>query len=212
MAYLSVDEFKNIILNASLDHVVQRHIFEGVPYVFRERPESSSLLTKHLCGAMDLSEQNVIVVGSAKVGFSLNPDNFPRKFSEISDIDVIVISEGLFDQVWMTLLKWNYPRRGLNLGRIEGEWAQLRRKDIYWGWLVPNEINYEGLSFPEALKPLRDISATWFNTFQSLSLYPEFAARTISGRLYRTWDQAFLYHIEGLRLICNKIRATGKGV
>lgn len=211
MAYLSVDEFKRIILNTSLDHVVEQHVFAGVPYVFRESPESSNLLTKHLCGAMDLPEQNIIVVGSAKVGFSLNPDNFPRKFSETSDIDVIVISEGLFDKVWMTLLKWHYPRRLLDLGRIEGDWARLRRKDIYWGWLVPNEIRYEGLSFPEVLKPLRDISATWFNTFQSLSLYPEFAARTISGRLYRSRDHAFLYHREGLRLICDKIRPTGKG-
>jgi len=211
MPYLNIDDFKHAVLTTSLDLLVRQQIFEGLPYVFRDRPESRDLLTRHLCNALDLSESNVIVVGSAKVGFSLNPDNFPRRFSATSDIDVIVISEQLFDKVWMTLLEWHYPRRLINLGHVEGDWARLRRKDIYWGWLVPNEIRYEGLSYPDVLKPLRDISANWFNSFQSLSLYPEFAARSTSGRLYRTWDHALRYHQEGLRLIRERIVMAQSG-
>lgn len=209
MPYPTVDEFKHIVLNTSLDRVVQQHVFEGVPFVFREKPESSAILTKHICQALNVPEQNVRIVGSAKVGFSLNPDSFPRQFSEASDIDVIVVSDRLFDMVWITLLRWHYPRRLLDLGRSEGGWARSRRKDIYWGWLVPNEIQYDGLSFPEILEPLRDFSVAWFNTFQSLSTYSEFATRTISGRLYRTWDHALLYHMEGLRLISERMRAVG---
>lgn len=211
MAYLTVDEFKHTLINSSLDSIVKRHIFQGVPYVFRETPESSSLLIQHVCEAFRLPEENVFVVGSARSGFSLNPENFPRMFSDTSDIDVVVISEELFDNVWMKILEWHYPRRLQNLGHDEGNWARLRRKEIYWGWLVPSEIHYEGLSFPDILKPLRDISVTWFNAFQSLSLYPVFAPRTVSGRLYRTFDHALYYHIEGLRLIREKIQASEQG-
>jgi hypothetical protein len=212
MPYLSVDEFKYAVLNTSLDLIVQQHIVEGVPYAFRDTPEAGDLLTKHLCKAMGFSEHNVVIVGSAKVGYSLNPDNFPRGFSDSSDIDVVVVSPELFDRVWMTLLSWHYPRRLVDLGRVEGDWARLRRKDIYWGWLVPDEIRYEGLSFPDVLKPLRDISTKWFNTFQSLSLYPEFAARKVSGRLYRTWDHVLRYHMEGLRLLRERIQVIERGV
>ena len=201
----SIDEFKRIVLSTPLSSVVQQYIFQGMPYVFREKPEALNLLTEHLGAAMQLSEQNIVIVGSAKVGFSLNPDNFPRRFSDVSDIDVIVVSETLFNRIWMTLLEWHYPRRLLNLGRAENEWVRLRRKDIYWGWLVPTQIRYEGLSFPSILKPLRDISAQWFNAFQGLSLYPEFAARSVSGRLYRTWDHALRYHMEGLHQIRERI-------
>ena len=211
MSYLTVEEFKKFILTTPLRSVVQQYIFAGIPYVFQKRSKDLQLLANHLCAAMPIKGQDVAVVGSAKVGFSLNPDNFPRLFSDNSDIDIIVISEGLFDRVWMTLLEWQYPRRLLNLGRFEGEWAQLRRKEIYWGWLVPTEVRYDGLSFPDILKPLRDISANWFNAFQGLSLYPEFAARTISGRLYRTWEHALRYHMEGLRLIRERILTSQKG-
>ncbi len=208
MPYPSVEEFKTIVQTTPLDSVVKEHIFQGVPYVFRDNPEYLDLLTQHLSAAIKLTDQSIKVVGSAKIGFSLNPDNFPRGFSDTSDIDVIVVNEDLFDRVWMTLLEWHYPRRLVDLGRVEGNWARLRRKEIYWGWLVPTEIRYEGLSFPSTLKPLRDISAQWFNAFQSLSLYPQFAARSISGRLYRTWNHALRYHIDGLRQIHDRIVAS----
>ena len=211
MAYLTADQFKESLLKSPLGDVAEQHIFTGTPYVFRDEPASNNLLVGHLCNAIGVLEQDVIIVGSAKVGFSLNPENFPRKFSDTSDIDVVVVSEELFDTVWMTLLRWHYPRRGVDLGGVEGGWARARRREIYWGWLVPNEIRYEGLSFPDALRPLRDISAKWFNTFQSLSLYPDFAARQVSGRLYRTWDHARRYHTDGLRRIRDRIVTFQKG-
>jgi hypothetical protein len=211
MPYPTIDEFKRIISTTSLQSVVQQHIFQGTPYVFRERPENYQLLTQHLCTAIGLLEDNLTIVGSAKIGFSLNPDNFPRQFSEVSDIDVIIVSEKLFDMIWMTLLEWHYPRRLSALGRVEGEWARLRRREIYWGFLVPTEIHYDGISFPHVLKPIRDVSVKWFNAFRGFSLYPEFAARTVSGRLYRTWEHALQYHMEGLRLVRDKIRTLQRG-
>ena len=42
--------------------------------------------------------------------------------------------------------------------------------------------------------------------FHGLSQYPEFAQRTISGRLYRTWDHAMRYHAHGLRQIADALR------
>jgi hypothetical protein len=211
MAYLTVDQFKETLLKSPLEVMAEQHIFTGMPYVFRDEPASNDLLVEHLCEAMGVSDQNIVVVGSAKIGFSLNPDNFPREFSDTSDIDIVVVSEELFDRVWMILLEWHYPRRNMPLGRVEGGWMRSRRGDIYWGWLVPDEIHYEGLSFPHVLKPLRDISTKWFNTFQSLSLYPEFAAHRVSGRLYRTWDHAIRYHTDGLRQIRDAIVARQKG-
>jgi hypothetical protein len=102
---------------------------------------------------LNVDKNNIVIVGSAQVGFSLSPDNFPRRFTARSDIDVVVVDERLFDTVWYTLLKWHYPRRQ-TLPREDWEWTAQRRKDLYWGWFVPNKLKFNGLSFPAFLKPI----------------------------------------------------------
>jgi hypothetical protein len=105
-------------------------------------------------------------------------------------------------------MPWNYPRRG-GLSNPDTAWRRDRQRDLYWGWFRPDSIRYEGLTAPDALQPLRDLSAKWFNAFQSLSLYTPFADRQVSGRLYRSWKHALLYHGEGLRQLKAIVSETG---
>jgi hypothetical protein len=210
MPYPSVEQFKAALLLQPLEAVVREYVFQGSPFVFRDQPEAMDLLRNHLAEELNLALENTIVVGSAKVGFSLSPDNFPRQFSDGSDIDILVVDHVLFDRLWFTLIRWNYPRR-FQLGGADWEWAKRRRGDLYWGWLVPDRIPFHGLSFPQVLRPVRDLSTKWFNAFRALSRYPEFASRNVSGRLYHTWDHALLYHMEGLRQIAERIRGAEGG-
>jgi hypothetical protein len=197
MPYPTPREFGEILLAQPLDDVVRQHVFDGVPYAFRKKPVSMQRLRDHLCGKMNVDADNIVVVGSAKIGFSLSPDNYPREFSYYSDIDVAVVSEPLFDEVWHTMLRWNYPRR-FSLDGTDWAWSKNRRNELYWGWFRPDAIRFEGLSYPEVLKPIRNLSTTWFNAFQSLSLIRDFSSRKIGGRLYRTWEHALRYHSDGL--------------
>lgn len=196
----TIAEFKSALLTRPVADVLRDYVFSGEPYAFREQPKALQNLRTHVSTALTVNQENIVVVGSAQVGFSLSPDNFPRQFTNGSDIDVVVVDELLFDTVWHALLRWHYPRR-LDLPRGDREWAAARRKDLYFGWFVPDKIRFNGLSFPSALKPIRDCSARWFNTFQSLANYPEFSRREVNGRLYRTWEHVHLYHAEGLRQI-----------
>ncbi len=207
MAYPTPHEFAGILHAQPVDEVVRQHVFEGVPYAFRKKPAAMQRLRDHLCGKISVVAANIAVVGSAKIGFSLSPDNFPREFSYYSDIDVVVVSEALFDEVWHTMLRWNYPRRS-SLAGVDWDWSKGRRNDLYWGWFRPGAIRFEGLSFPEVLKPIRNLSTTWFNAFQSLSLISDFTSRKVEGRLYRTWEHALQYHSDGLQQIK---RITEKG-
>ncbi len=203
---MRVDEFIEILMQKELEKVVKECIFAGVPYVFRDWKEGFENLRSHICDNLGIGcRENVEVVGSARVGFSLDPDSFGRGFSEKSDIDIVVVDDNIFDEVWKILLKWNYPRR-FRLAGTDYRWATKRMEDLYWGWLRPDKIRYEGLSFPETLIPLRDISTSWFNTFKSISQVKGFAGLNVSGRLYRTWDHVILYHVDGLRKILELIR------
>ena len=196
----SVEEFRAAILTRPLDGVVRDYVFEGRPYVFREAPHLMGALRSHLCKELGILAESTIIIGSAKTGFSLSPDAIFRQFSDESDIDVLIVDEQIFDDIWKIVLRWHYPRRR-GLAGVDGPWGRQRRRDLYWGWFMPDKIRYEGLSFPEVLKPLRDISTRWFNAFKGLSRFPEFSRRNITGRLYRTWDHALLYHTDGLRQI-----------
>jgi len=206
MALPSADEFKQIILERPLEQLVEEYLFDGEVYAFRELPEASSVLEKHLCSKLRLKSIDWAVVGSAKLGFSLAPDKFLQPFTDYSDSDVVVVNKGLFDTVWHSVLRWHYPRRGEDLPKPDGDWMRDRRQNVYWGWFLPDELHYPGIYRPSTLEPIGRLSTSWFAAFQSLSQFPEFSGRTFNGRLYRTWDFARLYHINGLRRIAEHLR------
>lgn len=205
MAFVTPERFRELLSEQTAEKVVTDYVFQGEPYVFRDSPEKLDTVRDHIRANFKVTPRDIIVVGSAKMGFSLNPDNFPRQFSESSDIDIVVVDRKLFDSAWETILKWHYPRRRELLGAPEKTWLGERRKDIFWGWFYPTKIRFTGLSYPEVLKPLRDLSTRWFNVFRGLAHHREFVSRNVSGRLYRTWEHALWYHAEGLRLIKNTI-------
>ena len=183
-----------------------KYIFGGEPYCFREMPGAYQLLRKHLAGRLSVAENDIVVVGSGKTGFSLSPDNFGRGFSPRSDVDVLIVSSQLFDVIWKAIIEWHYPFRFSALGETDLRWSSRRRWNVYWGWFYPSGIPFRGVSFPGVLRPIRDISTTWFNAFRSLSTYKEFASRNYQGRLYRTWEHALLYHRYSLREVMSTLR------
>jgi hypothetical protein len=202
MPYPTTDTFRDLLLTRPLGDIVRDYIFEGTPFVFRSQPQGMNTLRRHLCPRFNLKGDNVIVIGSAKIGFSLNPDSYFAPFTEESDIDVLVVDEKLFDEAWSLMLQWNYPLRRPGI-----RWHANRKSNLYWGWFEPARLKFQQITFlPPRLAPLRDMSTRWFQAFRGLALYPEFASRDVSGRLYRTWDHARLYHEEGLRQILEAIK------
>src|SRR5581483_11255792 len=80
------------------------------PYVFESKPEMWSLFKNQLALRLGTSADSIRVIGSGRLGFSLKPGNNLREFQDTSDIDVIVISPDLFDELWQRLLEAAYPR------------------------------------------------------------------------------------------------------
>lgn len=198
---LTISEFKALLLSSAVEDVAQEQVLQGPVYAFSSRPGDLDVLRRHLVTRLKVSNERIVVVGSAKTGFSLSPDSFPRAFGSASDIDVVVVDEALFDFCWATCLRYFYPRRTAKLPQPDFEWLQKRKKDVFWGWFEPHYMRYQGLTFPQVLRPLSEFSTAWFSAFRSLSTYGEFRGRDVKGRLYRTWDHAIAYHSDGLRQI-----------
>jgi hypothetical protein len=197
--------------DTGLEAFVDAELLDGVPHIFGSDAHELEQLRKYIGGGLGVPPHDVYVIGSAKTGFSLAPDTYFRPLLDKSDVDVVVIHAGLFDFAWQTFLRWHYHLIGAGDKRpIEADagWAADRRREVWKGWFEPHHWRLRPaggvvLSVPEALKPAREFSTTWFTTFTSLGGYrhAEIAGRDVKGRLYRTAEHLRIYHAHGLRLL-----------
>ena len=189
--YPTKEEFVDMLRNERLDQIVDEHLFAGMPFSFSAQAEVYQAMLRAISSGLQVSQNDICVVGSARIGFSLSPHKFGEPFGRYSDIDIIVVSSSLFDASWVDILTNRHAR-----------WSSLRNitrnnlidhKDkhfIYNGWIYP-------LNVAEAL----NIGNPWSRTFRGLSRIPELASRSIHSRLYRTWDHARAYHNRSLRQV-----------
>src|SRR5690349_10867724 len=73
---------------------------DGAPYVFHQRLSSWDDFRDELVARLNVTRGDIRVIGSGRFGFSLKPGRDLRPFQDNSDIDVIVVSPTLFDQLW----------------------------------------------------------------------------------------------------------------
>jgi hypothetical protein len=212
MFEIGSEKFKDLLATEPLPRIVTDIVFKGTPYILKDAPNALATIKTHLASALPLAESNIAIIGSAKMGFSLDPENFPRQFSDASDIDVLIVDERLFDKIWSCLLDWHYDRDIHGTNWDERHWISERRKSIYWGWLAPADLQIgRGINASYLLRPIRDLRTAWFNAFKTLSRLPELSRRDVSGRLYRTWDHAVRYQVDGLRKIKLKLQSQKGG-
>lgn len=166
---------------------------DAAPYVFEPNPEAWSAFRGLMSEKLSCSMDDIRVVGSGRLGFSMKPDQNLRNFSDRSDIDVVVVSNDLFDALWIALLKAYYPRPPVTFGG----WLAEGRNELYTGWLSPLKIRLDTKIFKNT-ENIVGIRALWFDTLKLASNMPPRRHEDIQCRLYRTWDHAELYHIHSI--------------
>jgi hypothetical protein len=192
-------DFQHLLLTApSIDAVMYKYVLEGVPFAFRDSEAGYERLRQHISSILEVPPRDLAIVGSGRIGFSLDPEEFGRVFSDSSDLDVVVVSDSLFDMAWMELLRPKY--RDYELTNQEREWVKAHKRYVYWGNIRP-----------DLLPSASTISRKWLEAFRGLSIYPEFAARDIHGWLYRSWWHVHLYHRQSLQKLADELRVHEKG-
>jgi len=169
---------------------------DRAPYVFQQKPPSWDTFRDELVSGLHVSRNDIRIVGSARFGFSMKPGYNLKSFSDTSDIDVVIVNANLFDQLWVALLDAAYPRPPVT--NVLGGWLQTRRNELYTGWLTPLEIKLDRKIFGVKAEPVLDFNTQWFNTLKQASRHPPRRHENITGRLYRTWRHAELYHLNSL--------------
>jgi len=168
--------------------IVEKHIVFGIPYVFNNNEHLYYSLKREIKNFFNLSWVNsIIMVGSAKMGFSINPDNNFRDIQDDSDIDMVVVDEHLFDSYWMKLFEFDIKM----MPRSESEDRKYKRflKCLFKGWIRPDlfPFNFDG-------------KKAWEEFFRSIS-YKEYDKRKVTGAVFKN-DYFFMkYHENNIKQI-----------
>src|SRR2546425_7552142 len=88
-----IAQFKNELVTLSPLEVIRKNIIYGDCFIITN--DSYFEIRSVVAEKYNIHPNDVLVVGSSKLGFSIAPHNRYRHFTETSDIDVVIVSDVL---------------------------------------------------------------------------------------------------------------------
>ena len=166
------------------------------PYIFEPKPLAWNIFRREIASELRVSHKDITVVGSGRLGISLKPWGNLSRFTDKSDVDVVIVNSEAFDELWLSLLHAAYPR--LPLTDKLGGWLKARKNEVYTGWITPLNIQLDRTIVGEKATPVLKFKIQWFNILKQASRHLPRRHEDVKARLYRTWRHAELYHLNSL--------------
>lgn len=180
-----LEEIKNDIISIPPDVFVSKWIMEGIPNIF-EGDSMKYYDWKHkLASGIQVDARDIIITGSASVGYSLNPRKNFRKFRKTSDIDVGIISNYYFDIAWHELRNQKYYKLD---NSMRNALEEHKNRLIYWGTIATDKI-----------LPLLSFGKQWNAIITELRNFPPIDSREINFRIYKDNKSFRDYQINSIK-------------
>jgi plasmid maintenance system killer protein len=185
-----IDAFKAALQKCDSSYIYRKYLLGHDVWYFREKLKLTDHAHRYddfkilMSQKLGIHINNIAIVGSAKLGFSITPrkEKAFSAFSEESDIDIVVVSSEIFRSSWLAFLELsskkkipgyfsitkNIFRKFVSLKEVDSsnefflQWQgkmEPCQKDLQIMYSVPNEINY---------------------------------------RIYESWEDVERYHLKGL--------------
>ncbi len=154
---------------------VQNILLAEPPYAFRDDPATFDAFTLEVAHRLEVEPEAISIIGSARLGFSLNRAHLLSPFNAESDLDIVVISSNLFDATWIDLVA-SQSRYAL-LGEHEHRRFKKTKDNLFDGYMRPDQV-------PVSC----NLSKNWFprlaTRFESsiAQLHP------VQAWLFKSWD------------------------
>lgn len=176
-----IQEFQNDLQKYSAERIVQKRITFGSSYILSEDLyfDLKASVSEHF----HISTNEVLIVGSGKLGFSIAPTKRYRHFSDTSDVDIALISSDLFDDIWKIVFDY---KNDVGYWEEEDEF----KKYLFKGWIRPDKL-------PPS--PVFKFRKDWWDFFRLLTSSNNFGPFQIRGALYKSWE-----FLEDYQCICVK--------
>lgn len=198
-----LNEFQNDCMKLPHDVVVQKYLIDGSAFFFDHIIcilDEEFLFKKDLADSLNLHIRDIVIVGSAKLGFSIKPEQGAgseslyryKQFDEDSkidvtkkksDIDVAIISNELFDSQLLKLYKYTDAYRNRYKVRNFCKYSNYLLK----GWIRPDMMP-DGYTISDEIARVMKKFSTKYN-------------RKISFGIYKSWHYFEQYHVYNIKTI-----------
>lgn len=166
-----IDHFKtDLSHNRETGFMVRKYVIMGDCY--KLNLDQYIDLKGEVAEHFKINPNEVVLVGSAKLGFSIAPKKRYTPFNEDkSDLDIAIISPQLFDRIWFQVFRyWSDGNRW-------PEWDQFTSY-LFRGWIRPDKLP------PSRRFEIRD---DWWGYFKSLSQQGKYGPYDMAAGLYKDW-------------------------
>lgn len=194
---MTVTELGAAILGRNLDELLNELLFERVPYVFEESWEGYRSWRLYLSSAIRVDPSEIIIVGSAGVGYSLDPTKQLRRFDDESDVDVAIISDYFFSEAWHHLRSVDLTLDPLTPPQ-KAAVVDHQKRYIYWGCIATDR-----------LLPIMPFGASWLGARSSLATMAPTLGRDINFRVYKDFRALRSYQLLGLKKLRTALLNSG---
>jgi hypothetical protein len=131
-------------------------------------PQQHLEIREEISANFNVEFQDVIIVGSGKLGFSIKPSKRYMAFCDESDIDVAIVSTKLFEKVWEETYKYE---------KSKADWPESTKFFSYLskGWIRPDKLpKSQYFTFTDV----------WWNFFNELTISKKYGPYKIRAGLY----------------------------
>jgi hypothetical protein len=180
-------DLKAAILEIEPDLFVSRFIFEPIPFAFADDLDLWISWKNELAAALQVDPYEMVLTGSAAIGFSLNPKKSLAPFSIRSDVDVGVVSLHHFEVAWRHL-RQSRPS-WLTLPASTHRVLQWHRKNYVFAGAIATDL----------ILPLLPFGQQWQLGLEAMGNRNPTLGREVRLRIYRDFEALRSYQAHNIR-------------
>lgn len=161
-----IEQDRLLIEETSVERFIRQRVIFGDCRQLEDKAHAE--LREAVAANFGIHPNHVIVVGSAKLGYSISPAKPLKPFDSNSDLDLAVVDGRLFDKFWEQMHA---------LRQTAISWPEFGdfRKYHFNGWMRPDKL------------PIATIRNDWFDFFTRLQKAGIGGGLPIRAGLYKSW-------------------------
>jgi hypothetical protein len=201
--FADVASLHQALLEKEPKDFVSHYIFQPIPFVFSSDLAIWITWKTTLARLLDVDAQDIVLTGSAAIGYSLNPWKNFKAFDHASDIDCGVISQYHFD------LAWRYLRQ------LRPSWLSLPGASKRAIVMHQNNYVFSGTIATDVILSLLPFGSAWQSALVEMGRTSPTIGRDVKLRIYKDYDALRHYqarNIESLRNALGDTRAMSEEI
>lgn len=187
-------EFLNYYRNVnSIENkaLIRHFIVNNMPYAFKEKPLLYEQMTQYIADKLNITPTEIKLIGSAKTGFSINPNpDYGKVFGTHSDLDFSIISIKLFQELETEFRNWvdQYESKILKPSNLTEETYWKQNVDSGRRQFEKGFIDTKFIPNREPFKLTREINNSMWHIKNSLQLNHKIIVTKATASIYKDWN------------------------